>query len=519
VYLRSFADGDGDGTGDIPGLRSRLPYIRSLGVDALWINPWYVSPMNDGGYDVADYRAIDPSFGTLEAAIALIDEASQLGLRVLLDLVPNHTSSEHPWFQEAVASAPGSPARDRYHFRTGRGANGSEPPTNWTSNFGGSTWTRVSDGEWYLHLFDPTQPDLNWSNPEVRAEFDDILEFWLDRGAAGFRVDVANGLVKDPLYPDLGTEDGRPVRREQTPYSDQNLLHEIVRDWRSVVDRHDGVLVAEAWVDSWKSLANYLRPDEYHQAFEFDFMLAPWDAGGMRTIIDAAVRGSSGVGAVPTWVLSNHDIVRQVTRYGLPQDLDARDWLLDGERSWLDLELGLRRARAGALLMLALPGSAYLYQGEELGLPEVDDLPVSKLEDPIWARSGQTRKGRDGCRVPLPWTTSGSSFGFGADGTWLPQPSNWGRLSVETQDGTPGSTLEFYREAIRLRKAHMKDTEAFEWVETSDDLMVFDRGKVRIIVNFGDTPLRLTPGEVLLATSATDGGFLPAEAAAWVRRD
>ncbi len=517
VYLRSFADGDSDGTGDIAGLRSHLPYIRSLGVDAIWINPWYVSPLNDGGYDVADYRAIDPRFGTLDDAVALIDEASQLGLRVLLDLVPNHTSSEHPWFQEALASAPGSSARDRYHFRAGRGANGSEPPTNWTSNFGGSTWTRVSDGEWYLHLFDPTQPDLNWSNPEVRAEFDDILGFWLDRGASGFRVDVANGLVKDPNYPDMGTKDGRPVRREQTPYSDQDLLHEIVRGWRTLVERHDGILVAEAWVDSWERLANYLRPDEYHQAFEFDFMLAPWDAGAFRAIIEAAVRGSSGVGAVPTWVLSNHDIVRQATRYGLPQDLDARDWLLDGDRSLLDPGLGLRRARAAALLMLALPGSAYLYQGDELGLPEVDDLPISALEDPTWLRSGHTRKGRDGCRVPLPWSTHGSSFGFGSDGSWLPQPRDWGSWSVEAQDGASGSTLELYREAIRLRKKHLTSTEAFEWAELADDLLVFDRGEVRVIVNFGDNPGPLPPGDVLLVSSVANDGLLPADTAAWVR--
>jgi alpha-glucosidase len=517
VYLRSFADGDADGTGDIAGLRSRLPYIRSLGVDAIWINPWYVSPLNDGGYDVADYRAIDPRFGALDDAVALIEQAERQGLRVLLDLVPNHTSSEHPWFQEALASPSGSPARDRYHFRAGRGANGAKPPTNWTSNFGGSTWTRVDDDEWYLHLFDPTQPDLNWSNPGVRAEFDDILRFWLDRGAAGFRVDVANGLVKDPGYPDIGTADGRPLRREPTPYSDQDLLHEIVRDWRKVVEERDGILVAEAWVDSWERLANYLRPDEYHQAFEFDFMLAPWDRRALRVIIDAAVEGSTGVGSVPTWVLSNHDIVRQVTRYGLPQDLDARDWLLDGDRSLLDLDLGLRRARAAALLMLGLPGSAYLYQGDELGLPEVDDLALSKLEDPTWARSGHTRKGRDGCRVPLPWSRSGSSFGFGDGGSWLPQPPYWGSLSVEAQEGIAGSTLELYREAIRLRKGHLAGIEAFDWVDAGEDMLAFDRGPIRVMVNFGSDQAALSHGEILMASAELDGG-LPPDSAVWIRR-
>jgi alpha-glucosidase len=388
VYLRSFADGNGDGTGDIAGLRSRLGYIRSLGVDALWINPWYVSPLNDGGYDVADYRAIDPAFGTLEEAEALIDEAKAHDLRIVLDLVPNHTSSEHPWFREALGSPPGSPARERYHFRPGRGEDGSVPPNNWASIFGGPTWTRVADGEWYLHLFDPTQPDLNWSNPEVKAEFEDVIRFWLDKGASGFRVDVANGLIKDPAYPDIGSDDGRPVPGQPAPYSDLDVLHDIVREWRRVIDEYpDAVLTAEAWVDGWERRALYLRPDEYHQAFEFDFMEAPWKVPRLREIIDAALIGASGVGAVPTWVLSNHDIVRQATRYGLPQDVLAGDWLLDGDRSLLDPELGLRRARAASLLMLALPGSAYLYQGEELGLPEVHDLPPEVLQDPTWSRS------------------------------------------------------------------------------------------------------------------------------------
>ena len=339
VYLRSFADGDGDGTGDIAGLRSRLPYIRSLGVDAIWINPWYVSPLNDGGYDVADYRTIDPRFGTLEEAIGLIGEAKGLGLRVLLDLVPNHTSTDHVWFQEALASAPGSRARTRYHFRPGRGSDGAEPPTDWISVFGGRTWSRVGDGEWYLHLFDSTQPDLNWANPEVRAEFVDIIRFWLDRGASGFRVDVANGLEKDPTYPDFGAVEkpkGIPGG-DHHPYSDRDPIHEIVREWRSVVDEYpDAILVAEAWVENWDRLARYLRPDEYHQAFNFEFMESPWEEEAMRSAISTAVPASAAVGAVPTWVLSNHDIVRQVTRYGLPQTLDARDWLLDGDRGLFD---------------------------------------------------------------------------------------------------------------------------------------------------------------------------------------
>jgi alpha-glucosidase len=295
------------------------------------------------------------------------------------------------------------------------------------------------------------------------------------------------------------------------------LLHEIVKDWRKVVEEHDGVLVAEAWVDSWERLANYLRSDEYHQAFEFDFMLAPWDPGELRAVIDAAVEGSTGVGSVPTWVLSNHDIVRQVTRYGLPQALDARDWLLDGDRSLLDLDLGLQRARAAALLMLGLPGSAYLYQGDELGLPEVDDLPLSELEDPTWARSGHTRKGRDGCRVPIPWSIAGSSYGFGANGSWLPQPTNWGTWSVEAQEGKTGSTLELYREAIRRRKEHLAGTEAFDWVDAGDDILAFDRQGVRVMVNLGHDSVPLSDGEILLS-SAEVTGYLPPDTAVWIHR-
>jgi alpha-glucosidase len=519
VYLRSFADGNGDGTGDIAGLRSRLPYIRSLGVDALWINPWYVSPLNDGGYDVVDYRKIDPRFGTIEEAIELIEEANRLGLRVLLDLVPNHTSSEHAWFREALAAGPGSPARARYHFRPGRGPDGAEPPTDWTSVFGGPTWSRAPDGEWYLHLFDSSQPDLNWSNLEVRAEFVEIIRFWLDRGASGFRVDVANGLEKDPIYPDIGEVDKtkRVPGGDLHPYSDRDQLHEIVREWRAAVDEYpEAILVAEAWVENWERLARYLRPDEYHQAFDFEFMESPWEAEAMRSAISMAVPTSATVGAAPTWVLSNHDIVRQVTRYGLPQTLDARNWLLDGDPALFDAERGLRRARAAALLMLGLPGSAYIYQGEELGLPEVHDLPPEVLDDPTWPRSAHTMKGRDGCRVPLPWTAGGGSFGFGSDGSWLPQPAWWGSVSVEAQDGVTGSTLELYRNAIRLRAEHVRGSDSFEWVESGDDLLVFDRERLRVMVNFGADPIPLPDGEILVSSGEAEGR-LPADTAVWLR--
>lgn len=523
VYLRSFADGDGDGIGDIAGLRSRLPYLRSLGVDAIWINPWYESPLNDGGYDVADYRSIDPRFGTLDEAGRLLKEAGDLGLRVLLDLVPNHTSSEHVWFREALASAAGSPARRRYHFRPGTGADSGDPPTDWKSVFGGPAWTRAADGEWFLHLFDPTQPDLNWANEEVQAEFRDIIRFWLDRGANGFRVDVANGLVKDPSYPDVGDEreslllahDG-----DDHPFWDREGIHDIVRGWRAVVDEYPGsVLVAEAWVRSWAQLARYLRPGEYHQAFEFQFMLSPWDRDMMRDTVEAALNGAAAVGAVPTWVLSNHDVMRHSTRYGLPQGVDPKAWLLDGDRSLLDPELGLRRARAATLFMLALPGSAYLYQGEELGLPEVHDLPLDVLDDPVWRRSGHTEKGRDGCRVPIPWTIEGASFGFGPHGSWLPQPPEWGRLSVEAGDGVEDSTLELYRKALRLRAEHLARAGSFEWVDSGPGAIEFRRDGVTVVLNFGSGPVPIPEGEVLISSSVIEDRRLPSDTAVWLATD
>ena len=520
VYVRSFADSNGDGTGDIEGLRSRLPYIRSLGVDAIWVNPWYESPLRDGGYDVADYRSINPLFGTLEEATRLIDEAREMGLRLLVDLVPNHTSSEHRWFKEAEASPPGSPARNRYHFLPGKGPDGSLPPNDWGSVFGGPAWTRLPDDEWYLHLFDPSQPDLNWSNAEVREEFKDILRFWLDRGAAGFRVDVAHALVKAPGYPDVG--DGFDRHAElldgaESPMWDRDELHEIVREWRAVLDEYpESVMIAEAWVPSWERLARYLRPGEYHQAFDFHFLVSPWDATEIRTRTAVAIESAAAVNTVPTWVLSNHDVVRHATRYGLPQDIDSKEWLAGGDRSLLDPEMGLKRARAAILLMLALPGSVYLYQGEELGLPEVHDLPTDVLDDPVWERSGHTEKGRDGCRVPLPWSTDGPLFGFGADRPWLPQPDDWGELSVESQDGVAGSTLELYREALRTRKERFH-TATVEWLGTDSEVLAFRRGAgVTCIVNFGDAPVPLPEGRVLLASENLADRSLPTDVAVWM---
>jgi Glycosidases len=412
IYPRSFADADGDGTGDLAGVRSRLPYLRDLGVDAIWFTPWYVSPLADGGYDVADYRAIDPVFGSLEEAELLIAEARELGIRTIVDIVPNHVSDRHAWFQAALAAGPGSPERERFWFRPGGGADGSELPTDWVSSFAGDTWTRTTNpdgtpGEWYLHLFAKEQPDLNWDHPDVRREHEDILRFWFDRGVAGIRIDSAAFLVKDPELPSIAT-----AKPGAHPHLDRDELHDIYRAWRAIADSYPEprVLVGEVWLDDPQRFAAYLRPDEMHTAFNFDFMIQPWSASALRDAIARTLREHAPVGAPPTWVLSNHDITRPVTRYGREDSGFSFDRKRFGVPT--DLELGTRRARAAALLTAALPGSLYLYQGDELGLPEVE-LPREVLQDPMHFRSGGVDPGRDGCRVPLPWSGDSAPYGFG----------------------------------------------------------------------------------------------------------
>ncbi|MDQ1487061.1 MAG: alpha-glucosidase, partial [Actinomycetota bacterium] len=400
VYVRSFADADGSGVGDLRGITARLDHLAELGVDAIWLSPFYPSPMADGGYDVADYRDVEPALGTLDDFDVMRAEAHRRGMRIIVDLVPNHTSDQHPWFQAALAAAPGSAERARYIFREGTGPNADQPPTDWVSNFGGSSWSRSPDGEWYLHMFAPEQPDLDWSNPEVRAEFRSVLRFWLDRGVDGFRIDVAHGLAKhleEPL-PALGVRSVDRVLRYQVedhPLWDRDDVHEIYRDWRLVLDEYSPprMAVAEAWVAPGRR-GRYVRPDELHQAFNFDFLETPWECGAFVDVVDGSMKEAFDVGASPTWVLSNHDVVRHASRYGLPPRTDTTAWLLsNGTTPPVDRELGLRRARAAALLMLALPGSAYVYQGEEFGLHEVADLPSTVLQDPTWERSNHREKG------------------------------------------------------------------------------------------------------------------------------
>ena len=531
VYIRSFADGDGDGVGDIAGIRARLPYLRDLGIDAIWVTPWYPSPMADGGYDVADYRAIDPRFGTLDDADALVREAHELGLRVLIDIVPNHTSDQHPWFRAALAGGPGSPARHRYVFADGRGDNGDEPPNNWPSVFGGPAWVRVTEpdgrpGQWYLHVFAPEQPDLNWANPEVRAEFEQIFAFWLDRGVDGFRIDVAHALVKAEGLPDIPDEHlaGAPFPPGEHPHWDRPGVHEIHRSWRRVADRYEGgrILLGEVGVDDPVRLVEYLRPDALHAAFNFGFMASPWSVTSFRSIIDATLEAHRVVGAPSSWVLSNHDAMRHVTRFGRASTERRHREPVGPVES--DLELGTRRARAAILLMLALPGCTYLFQGEELGLPEVLDLPPEVLDDPIWSRSGHTIRGRDGCRVPLPWAGDEPPFDFGPEGSrpWLPQPSSWRTLTAEAEARDPSSMLSLYRAALRLRREHPGfATDVFRWLPSREGTLLFERAAgLRCAVNLStrgvELPRDTRESRVLLASADVDGGWLPPDAAAWL---
>lgn len=555
VYPRSFADGNGDGIGDLPGVTAKLDHLKQLGVDAVWLSPFYRSPQKDAGYDVADYRDIDPLFGTLADFDEMLAGAHGRGLKIIVDLVPNHSSDQHVWFQEALAAAPGSAARERYMFRDGRGPAGDEPPNNWQSIFGGPAWTRLApradDGplgpQWYLHLFDTSQPDLNWENPEVRAELEDVLRFWLDRGVDGFRVDVAHGMIKAPGLPDWdgraamveGTVDGPAAKAaepddgstgagNQGPMFDQDGVHEIYRSWHSVLAEYSGdrCLVAEAWVEPLSRLARYVRPDEMHQAFNFSFLTAPWDAAKMRTVVDVSLTTMDAVGAPTTWVLSNHDVVRHASRFGLAEIGGRQLNGIAATDPQPDAELGLRRARAATLLMLGLPGSAYLYQGEELGLPDHTALPAEVRQDPSFFRTDGAEPGRDGCRVPLPWVGGTPGNGFGPTGkTWLPQPDVYTDLAADRQYGVAGSTYEMYRTALELRRAEKIGTAGLAWVDAlagSPDVVAFQVSGVVVVSNLGEVALTLpAEAEVLVAsgdlTTSDSVRAVPSDTTVWLR--
>ena len=547
VYPRSFADSNNDGTGDVQGIIDRLAHLVSLNVDALWVSPWYPSPMDDGGYDVADYCDIAPEFGTLADADRLIAAAHERGIRVIIDLVPNHSSNQHRWFREALAAAPGSPERDRYIFRDGRGVNGDEPPTDWGSVFGGSAWERVIEpdgtpGQWYLHMFAPEQPDWNWENSEVVEEFDRVLRFWFDRGVDGFRIDVGDSMVVHPDYHEVPIDPvtgyGTIEKFEGHPLWDQPGLADIQRRWRCIADEYAAsdlgprVFVSEAYLPVDR-LVRYVSAGRLHTSFNFEFLLSAWDAGSLKTVIDTSLDAHLAVAAPTTWVLNNHDVIRSVTRYGKPitgrtfrteedEDRDDPHWMEKLATEPTDVELGRRRARAAATLMFALPGGAYLYQGEELGLAEVEDIPEDLLQDPIWKRSHHTVRGRDGCRVPVPWSGTTPPFWFGRDAEpWLPQPAEWASLTVEAQQADPGSMLSLYRTLLAERHTNPALGEGdgtLTWEDAPAGVLSFRREPgFRCVVNLSDAEVDLPEGDLLVSSVPLTGRTLPVDAAAWLR--
>jgi len=535
IYPRSFADANGDGIGDVEGIRSRLPYLKQLGIDAIWISPWYPSPQHDHGYDVADYMDIEPAYGTLAQAEQLIKETHEHGIKFIVDIVPNHTSSEHKWFQAALKAAPGSQERERFIFRDGKGENGELPPNNWEAVFGGPAWERITEadgtpGQWYLHLFAVEQPDLNWENQEVKDHLEDVLKFWLDRGVDGFRIDVAHGMVKEAGLPDIRHDvTAAMLGTEHKPFWDQEGVHDIYRSWRKIFDSYPGdrMGVAEAWVFPASRIARYVRPDELQNSFNFEMLTTLWDAKQIKSKIDSSIEALAEVGAPTSWVFNNHDVVRSIDRLDLGLTNDGTStFTRQGDPAKFNVARGTLRARSATLMTLALPGGTYLYQGEEIGLPEVRDIPEDRLTDPRWKMSGYVDRGRDGCRVPLPWTADPKGgFGFSTndslklDESWLPQSPWMGDFAVDTQDGVEGSTLTMYRTALAIRKTEAGLGDGpMEWIQTGADVVAFKRpGNFACYINFG-APLELpSDSQILIASGPLTGHTLPTDTAVWVR--
>ena len=527
IYPRSFADANGDGMGDLPGITSRLGSLASLGIDAIWLSPFMRSPQKDAGYDVSDYTDVDPLFGTLADFDAMVTKAHELGLRVLVDLVPNHTSDQHKWFQAALAAPAGSAERGFYHFKEGRGENGELPPNNWLSMFGGPAWTRVADGQWYCHLFDSSQPDLNWENPAVQSAFEDILRFWLDRGVDGFRVDQPHAMGKAPGLPDhpdvdragAGFIEGEP----SPPMWFQESVHPIFRKWRAILDSYPGerAMCGEAYVLPLSFMALWVRPDEFHQTFNFRYLDSEWKPEILFKSINESFRAFDGVGAPSTWVLSNHDIIRHASRMG---GVAGRPTASDGigpNDPQPDRELGLRRARGATLFTLGLPGSTYLYQGEELGLPEHTTIAPEFRQDPTFFRTGGKRVGRDGCRVPLPWESgAGAANGFNQTGkAWIPQPEIYAEYSRDQQEGVEGSTLEMYKHALRVRKELKLGHGTFDWVPeyTNATTLGYRNGDVLVIHNFGTEPIPLPAGIVIASSGLQECLSVEANQTVWLQ--
>ena len=478
IYPRSYQDSDGDGVGDLRGLRSRLEYLEWLGVDALWLSPTFPSPNVDWGYDVADYRGVHPELGTLEDMDALLAEAEARGIRVLLDLVPNHTSEQHPWFR--------GEHRDWYVWADPAPDGG--PPNNWRSVFGGSAWEwSEPDGRFYLHNFLPSMPDLDWWNEGVRAEFEDILRFWFDRGVAGFRIDVAHGLVHDrqlrdnsPAEPgDSATLQRMGQRLDRS--LNQPEVHDVYRAWRRLADGYEPsrALLGETYVMELERLASFYGTgrDELHLAFNFTFLHADLDADVLRDCVERT-EAALPDGAWPVWTSSNHDVERFPSR-------------------WADGDEG--RARVALLMLLTLRGTPVLYYGDELLLPNVE-VPDEALRDPVAATVGPEH-GRDGERTPMPWEP-GPAYGFTTGEPWLPTGDRDG-LTVAEQRVDPGSALSLARDLIALRRSREDLVSGgYATIPSPPATWAWRRGeRTGVALNLGDGPADVeVAGTVLLGT-------------------
>ena len=531
IYPRSFADGDGDGIGDLRGVESRLESLQALGIDAIWFSPFFKSPQKDAGYDVSDYKSIDPLFGSNEDFDKLLAKAKSLGIKIIVDLVPNHSSDQHELFQKALKAAPGSPERDMYMFRDGKGENGELPPNNWESVFGGQAWSRITEadgslGQWYLHIFDSSQPDFNWENPKVHEFFAGVLRFWLDKGVDGFRIDVAHGLVKAPGLPNITAAQSQTLEHDPNnphPFWGQEGVHDIIRSWRKILDEYDDrAMCAEAWVLPLSRMAKWVRPDEYHQTFNFGYLETPWAKEPLVKVISDSLEAFGSVGAPSTWVLSNHDVIRHVSRFGVEKPPPQGSGIGPGMEQ-PDEELGQKRGRAATAFMLGIPGGAYLYQGEELGLPEHTTLEGKYRQDPTFSRTKGERVGRDGCRVPLPWEADdGLSFGFNSTGeSWLPAPATYKKYARDVQEGVAGSTLELYKKLISERKKLALGSGEFRWAPeySSANSLAYVNNGVLVLSNFGPESITAPAGEIIVSTqsSLTAGGQLEANQSAWIK--
>ena len=481
IYVLSFADSSGDGVGDLAGITSRLDYLSWLGIDALWLTPFYPSPGHDHGYDVSDYCAVSPRHGTLEDFDVLVREAHRRGLRVMVDIVPNHTSIEHPWFARA-RSSPDGPERDRYLWADPAPDGG--PPNNWRSHFGGPAWSLdEASGQYWCHLFLPEQPDLNWRNPAVADEFDSILRWWMDRGVDGFRVDVAHGLVKDaelrdnpqvaPLVADMDPFDAFYAFEHRYDL-DQSENVDIFRRWNQVCAPRQAMLLGEVNAPWPGRMARYVEPGALDQAFFLQSAFLGWAPETLLTMVQAMHDGApQGI----SWVLSNHDRSRPVSRFG-------------------GGETGVRRSLAVSTLFMALGGTPFLYQGEELALS--DGALRAGFHDPVSVRNSGAHSGRDGCRTPMPWDSSPNN-GFSAGDPWIGAESRRPEETVAGQQADPDAPVHRYRDLLAVRRQHPDMWRApLEWIDTPDPLVAaLRRGTIAVVANLSDrrTDVNLTsPG-------------------------